>query len=40
VASVCALTWFCQKGDIHPMNQGYTLIGRLIVAKYHAIKKR
>ncbi len=40
VASVCALTWFCQKGDIHPMNQGYTLIGKLIVAKYHAIKKR
>jgi lysophospholipase L1-like esterase len=40
VASVCTLTWFCQKGDIHPMNQGYTLIGKLIVAKYHAIKKR
>jgi lysophospholipase L1-like esterase len=39
VASVCTLTWFCQKGDIHPMNQGYTLIGKLIVAKYHAIKK-
>jgi lysophospholipase L1-like esterase len=40
VASVCTLTWFCQKGDIHPMNQGYTLIGKLIVAKYHAIKRR
>jgi lysophospholipase L1-like esterase len=40
VASVCALTWFCQKGDIHPMNQGYTLIGKLIVAKYHAVKRR
>jgi lysophospholipase L1-like esterase len=40
VASVCTLTWFCAKGDIHPMNQGYTLIGRLIVAKYHAITKR
>jgi lysophospholipase L1-like esterase len=39
VASVCALTWFCQKGDIHPMNPGYTLIGKLIVAKYHAITK-
>jgi lysophospholipase L1-like esterase len=40
VASVCALTWFCQKGDIHPTNKGYTLIGKLIVAKYHAITKR
>ena len=39
VASVCTLTWFCAKGDIHPMNQGYTLIGKLIVAKYQAIKK-
>ena len=24
------LTWFCAKGDIHPMNKGYTLIGKLI----------
>jgi lysophospholipase L1-like esterase len=40
VASVCTLTWFCAKGDIHPMNKGYTLIGKLIVAKYVAIKKR
>jgi lysophospholipase L1-like esterase len=40
VASVCALTWFCKKGDIHPMNAGYTLIGKLIVAKYAAIKRR
>jgi lysophospholipase L1-like esterase len=40
VASVCALTWFCAKGDIHPMNQGYTLIGKLIVAKYRAITRR
>jgi lysophospholipase L1-like esterase len=40
VASVCTFTWFCAKGDIHPMNQGYTLIGKLIVAKYHAITKR
>ena len=39
VASVCALTWFCQKGDIHPMNAGYTIIGKLIVAKYHAVKR-
>lgn len=40
VATVCALTWFCAKGDIHPMNKGYTLIGKLIVAKYHAVKNR
>lgn len=40
VASVCSLTWFCQKGDIHPMNQGYTLIGKLIVAKYRTIARR
>lgn len=40
VASVCTLTWYCAKGDIHPMNAGYTLIGKLITAKYVAIKKR
>jgi lysophospholipase L1-like esterase len=40
VASVCALTWFCAKGDIHPMSKGYTLIGKLIVAKYASDKKR
>src|SRR6516165_6933939 len=38
VASVCTLTWFCAKGDIHPMDRGYALIGKLIVAKYHAMK--
>jgi lysophospholipase L1-like esterase len=40
VATVCSLTWFCAKGDIHPMDKGYTLIGKLIVAKYDAIKRR
>jgi hypothetical protein len=40
VASVCALTWFCAKGDIHPRNPGYTLIGKLLVAKYDAITKK
>ncbi len=40
VASVCTLTWFCAKGDIHPMNKGYTLIGKLIVARYGALKQR
>jgi lysophospholipase L1-like esterase len=39
VASVCALTWFCQRGDIHPTDAGYFLIGNLIVAKYHAIRE-
>ena len=39
VANVCSLTWFCVKGDIHPMDKGYTLIGKLIVAKYHVLKK-
>jgi hypothetical protein len=34
VASVCALTWFCTKGDIHPRTAGYTLIGKLVVARY------
>jgi hypothetical protein len=40
VASVCALTWFCAKGDIHPMNEGYTLIGKLIVAEYRMIRQK
>jgi lysophospholipase L1-like esterase len=40
VASLCTLTWFCKKGDIHPMNAGYTLIGKLIVAKYAAVTRR
>jgi lysophospholipase L1-like esterase len=39
VASVCALTWFCKKGDIHPMSAGYTLIGKLIVAKYAVLTR-
>ncbi len=37
VAGVCSLTWFCAKGNIHPRNAGYTLIGKLIVARYDAI---
>jgi hypothetical protein len=37
VAAVCSLTWFCARGDIHPRNAGYTLIGKLIVARYHAM---
>ena len=37
VASVCSLTWFCARGDIHPRNPGYTLIGRLIVSRYDTL---
>ncbi len=40
VASLCTLAWYCTKGDIHPMNKGYTLIGKLITAKYASTKKR
>lgn len=34
VANVCNLTWFCQKGDIHPKRVGYAKIARLIAARY------
>jgi lysophospholipase L1-like esterase len=40
VNKVCHLTWFCAKGDIHSRNPGYNLIGKLIVAKYNAIKPK
>jgi lysophospholipase L1-like esterase len=40
VAAVCSLTWFCARGDIHPRNAGYTLIGELIVARYDAMAHR
>ena len=39
VASVCALTWFCSKGDIHAKTTGYNLEARLIVSKFKSIKK-
>ncbi len=38
VAAVCALTWFCTRGDIHPHTSGYTLIGQLIVARYAHVR--
>ncbi len=38
VASVCALTWFCSRGDIHAHTSGYTLIGKLVVARYAALR--
>jgi len=34
VAQVCTLTWFCQKGDIHPKDAGYTLIAQQLAANY------
>jgi lysophospholipase L1-like esterase len=38
VAAVCALTWFCARGDIHPHTAGYTLIGQLITARYAHVR--
>jgi lysophospholipase L1-like esterase len=38
VATVCALTWFCARGDIHARTSGYNLIGKLIVARYDTTK--
>ncbi len=32
VSQVCNLTWYCQLGNIHANDAGYTLIGDLIVA--------
>lgn len=32
VADVCQLTWYCQFGNIHANDTGYTLIGNLVVA--------
>ncbi|HEY6426483.1 MAG TPA: SGNH/GDSL hydrolase family protein [Acidimicrobiales bacterium] len=40
VASVCALTWFCELGNIHARTPGYTLIGKLIVVRYHSVTRR
>ena len=39
VASVCSLTWFCARGDIHAKTRGYTLIGRLVVARLAAMRR-
>jgi lysophospholipase L1-like esterase len=40
VASVCTLTWFCAQGNIHATTKGYTLIGKLVVARYNVIRRR
>jgi lysophospholipase L1-like esterase len=39
VASVCALTWFCARGDIHAHTSGYTLIGKLVVSRYATMRR-
>ena len=39
VASVCTLTWFCAKGDIHANTKGYVLIGKLVAAEYATLPK-
>jgi lysophospholipase L1-like esterase len=39
VASVCALTWFCAQGNIHATTKGYTLIGKLVVAKFRTMHR-
>ena len=40
VASVCTLTWFCAQGNIHATTKGYTLIGKLVVARFAVIRRR
>ena len=39
VANVCSLTWFCAQGNIHATTKGYTLIGRLVVARYAVLRR-
>jgi lysophospholipase L1-like esterase len=40
VASVCSLTWFCARGDIHSRTPGYNIIGQLYVGRYHQMTRR
>lgn len=39
VARTCALTWYCQDGNIHATTAGYLLIGRVIVARYRSLTR-
>jgi lysophospholipase L1-like esterase len=39
VASVCGLTWFCAQGNIHATTKGYTLIGKLVVARFNTMRR-
>jgi len=34
VATVCKLTWFCERKDIHPKTAGYTFIAQLVAKQY------
>jgi lysophospholipase L1-like esterase len=38
VAKVCTLTWFCKEGNIHATTKGYTLIGKLVTARYALLR--
>jgi hypothetical protein len=40
VARVCALTWYCQVGNIHATTAGYTFIGKLVVARFATLHRR
>jgi lysophospholipase L1-like esterase len=33
VANICALTWMCSRGDIHPNSDGYARIAQAFLAK-------
>jgi hypothetical protein len=39
VAKVCALTWYCQVGNIHATNAGYRFIGQLVAARYAKLRR-
>ena len=39
VAKVCALTWYCQVGNIHATNAGYRFIGKLVAARYAKLRR-
>jgi lysophospholipase L1-like esterase len=40
VARVCALTWYCQVGNIHATTEGYTFIGKLVTARFAILRRR
>ena len=33
VATVCALTWMCQRGDIHADDDGYAVLAAAVVSR-------
>jgi lysophospholipase L1-like esterase len=40
VAQVCTLTWYCAVGNIHATSEGYAFIGKLVAARYSALRRR